>query len=221
MKKLRSSWDNICTGSFGFFCLSTDVTVRKLQYRVGTVIRVSTQRRHHNFIVLLPYFYIYTCSRCSSPFPDKALALRTDSDGLSDPMNDERSVGIEQVQERRRAKFSSSWSDRILLNFGVFASTENYIPACTAESVKNPFALWHDVEIWYLVFAVRNICFGQMAGISIRYQRPRHSDHWSSNVWLAHSLRLRLTTLYRQACVPPHNLPTCGKDRIHKQALMH
>jgi hypothetical protein len=30
--------------------LSTDVTVRKLQYRVGTVTRVSTQRRNHNFI---------------------------------------------------------------------------------------------------------------------------------------------------------------------------
>ena len=101
--------------------LSTDVTVRKLQYRVGTVIRVSTQRRRHNFIVLPPYFYSYTCSCCSSPFPGKALALRTDSNGLSDPANDERSVGIERAEERRRAKFSSSWPDRILSNFGVFA----------------------------------------------------------------------------------------------------
>ena len=158
------------------------MAVRKLQYRVGTVVRVSTQRRRRNFIVLPPYFYFYTCSCCSLPFPGKALALRTDSNGLSEPMNDERSVGIERVQEQRRAKFSSSWSDRILLNFGVFASTKNYIPACTAESVETPFALWHDVEIWYSVFAVRNICFGQvaLAGVSIRYQRPRHSDHWST-----------------------------------------
>ena len=63
--------------------LSTDVTVRKLQYRVDTVIRVSTQRRRHNFIVLPPYFYFYTCSCCSSPFPGKALALRTDSNDTS------------------------------------------------------------------------------------------------------------------------------------------
>ena len=34
---------------------------------------------------------------------------------------------------------------------------------------RTPFALWHDVELWYSVFAVRNICFGQMAGVSIRY----------------------------------------------------
>ena len=40
--------------------LSTDVTVRKLQYRVDTVIRVSTQRKRHNFIVLPPYFYFFT-----------------------------------------------------------------------------------------------------------------------------------------------------------------
>ena len=119
--------------------LSTDVTVRKLQYRVGTVIRVSTQRRRHNFIVIPPYFNFYTRSRSSSPFPGKALALRTDSNGLSDPVNDEGSVGIERVQERRRARFSSLWSDCILLNFGVFACTENYIPACMAESVEISF----------------------------------------------------------------------------------
>ena len=59
--------------------LSTDVTVRKLQYRVDTVIRVSTQRKRHNFISLPPYFYFYTCSCRSSPLPGKALALRTDS----------------------------------------------------------------------------------------------------------------------------------------------
>ena len=92
-----------------------------LQYRVDTVIRVSSQRRRHNFIGLPPYFYFYTCSCRSSPFPGKALALRTDSNGLSDPKNDKRSVGIERVEERRRAKFSSSWPDRILSNFGVFA----------------------------------------------------------------------------------------------------
>ena len=62
--------------------LSTDVTVRKLQYRVDTVIRVSTQRKRHNFIVLPPYFYFYTCSCCSLPFPGKALALRTASNVL-------------------------------------------------------------------------------------------------------------------------------------------
>ena len=118
--------------------LSTDVTVRKLQYRVGTVIRVSTRRRRHNFIVLPSNFYFYTCSRCSLPSPGKALALRTDSNGLSDPMNDERSVRIERAEERRRAKFSSSWPDCILLNFGVFASTKNYIPARTVKSVEIP-----------------------------------------------------------------------------------
>ena len=147
--------------------LSTDVTVRKLQYRVGTVIRVSTQRRSHNFIVLPLYFYFYTCSRCSAPFPGKALA--PDSNGLSDPLNNERSVGIERVQERRRAKFSSSWSDHILLNFGVLASTENYIPAPTVEAVEFP-----------LHCGTTYVCFGQMAGVSIRYQRPPHSDHWST-----------------------------------------
>ena len=33
--------------------LSTDVTVRKQQYRIGTVTRVSTPRRMHNFIFYL------------------------------------------------------------------------------------------------------------------------------------------------------------------------
>ena len=71
--------------------LRTDVTVRKLQYRVDTVIRVSTQRKRHNFISLPPY-YFYTCSCRSSPFPGKALALRTDSnaDGISCTSSEEK-----------------------------------------------------------------------------------------------------------------------------------
>jgi hypothetical protein len=93
--KLRNNTKKMRTAREATNRLITDVTVQELQYRVDTVKRVSAQRRIHNFIDYSLYSYFHTRSRFSSPRQGKTFVLRTDSNGLSHPMYDERRIEIE------------------------------------------------------------------------------------------------------------------------------
>ena len=93
--------------------LSTDDTVRNATVCGGTVGNAYAHRLAHLFslsIATYPPFHLVSC--CVPVRHDKSQPSRTDSYGLSDPMNVERRKKNERVDERRQAKFSSSWSSR-------------------------------------------------------------------------------------------------------------
>ena len=63
------------------------------------------------FLLITSLLLLYIRSCHSSTHYGKTLALRTDSNSSSDPMNGERSVKNERGEKQRQVKFSSSYRD--------------------------------------------------------------------------------------------------------------
>ena len=132
------TYAHICVLWFKYGRDSTKTTVQDRYSKKGV-----NPSQYAQFYRLPLYVPFYIRSRCSSPHEGKTRALRTDSNGLSDPTNDKRSVENERVEEQWRSKFSSSWLSRFVLNFGVFASEtisigKNYIPGSMVGIHRKP-----------------------------------------------------------------------------------